>query len=193
MVDPSWEADVIEKQLNDLGAKPVNILLTHAHYDHVDLVPYFVDRYQCKVFMSETEINYYNFSSPNLCSIRSELPFQLGSITIRPVFTPGHTKGGVCYLVDNRLFTGDTLFIEGCGICTVSGGSPEEMFYSLQRLKRIVPKEARVFPGHSYGTPPGQTFEFVIKNNIYLNINELDRFVEFRMRKLTTGTVMNFS
>lgn len=190
LIDPVWEPDTLERELNTLGAKPVNVFLTHAHSDHVNLVPYFIREHNCRIFITQTEADYYGFDVPNLFPITSENQLHFRGLTVKPIFTPGHTKGGVCYWIGDNLFTGDTLFTEGCGVCHVSGGSPEEMFHSLQRLKRIIPNETRIFPGHSYGKQPGQTMEHVVAKNYFMHINDLDMFIKFRMRSVTAK---NFS
>jgi glyoxylase-like metal-dependent hydrolase (beta-lactamase superfamily II) len=98
------------------------------------------------------------------------------------MLTPGHTAGGVCYLIENNLFSGDTLFAEGCGYCSGRGADPRAMFHSLQLLKRTIAPQTLVFPGHSYGQLPGQTFGSLLKNNIYLAFDDERKFVQFRMR-----------
>jgi glyoxylase-like metal-dependent hydrolase (beta-lactamase superfamily II) len=107
----------------------------------------------------------------------------LGETPISFLFTPGHTAGGGCYLLSDSLFAGDTVFIEGCGICHARGGSPEEMFNSIQEIKRIVPPHVRVYPGHSFGEKPGRTLHHLVKQNIYFQINKKRQFIDFRMRK----------
>jgi hydroxyacylglutathione hydrolase len=76
---------------------------------------------------------------------------------IRPIATPGHTPGSICYLIGDNLFSGDVLFYEGCGICP-DIASAHTMFASLERLKTLLRPETRVYPGHCYGMPPGQPF-----------------------------------
>ena len=61
------------------------------------------------------------------------------------------------------------------------------MFDSLQFLKNHIPLHTKVYPGHSYGEEPGQTFAYLLKNNIYLQINSRDHFVAFRMRETQNG------
>ncbi|WP_268964163.1 MBL fold metallo-hydrolase, partial [Paenibacillus sinensis] len=79
----------------------------------------------------------------------------LGDTQITCILTPGHTYGSACYLTSDHLFTGDTVFIEGCGLCDTVGGDPEQMFHSIQRIKSAINPMVQIFPGHSYGKNPG--------------------------------------
>ena len=94
---------------------------------------------------------------------------QAGQIPIELIHTPGHTPGSQCFLVDNRLIAGDTLFLEGCGRTDLPGGDPSALYDSLtQRLARV-PDDATLFPGHLYSAEPSQSmgetrqYNFVFK------------------------------
>lgn len=191
IIDPAWEPCKFEDLLKKNDIQNISILLTHHHADHVDLAEYFAAKYNCSVFMSYKEISYYNFNCKNLISLDSESSITINGITIKPIFTPGHTAGSICYLMDNYFFTGDTLFIEGCGICTSKGGDPYAMYRSLNRIKDIVTQECLIYPGHRYHYDLGQKFKFLLEYNIYLQINDQEQFVKFRMRKGQEG-LFNF-
>jgi hydroxyacylglutathione hydrolase len=107
----------------------------------------------------------------------------LGSLPVVPVLTPGHTRGGVCYAIGGNLFTGDTLFAEGCGICHGPGGAAEDMYRSVQLLKRRLQPDVQIFPGHSFGQAPGRPFGELLKRNVYLQIESREQFVRFRNRR----------
>lgn len=85
----------------------------------------------------------------------------------------------------NNIFTGDTLFIEGCGICTEAGGDASELFQSLQYLKEIVAQDDYIYPGHAFFAAVGQPANCLTKN-IYMCIEDIDDFVFLRMRKNQT-------
>lgn len=181
LVDPAWEEQKVEAALE--GRKVMGVLLTHHHRDHVDLAAALARRHGCPVLMSGKEIERYRFRCDGLHAIASEGWFQLGSLQAWAHFTPGHTAGSVCYEAYGALFTGDTLFSEGCGICTGEGGSAEAMYDSLTRLSACLPEETRIYAGHSYGQPVGQTLAEVRKHNIYLHFRSRAEFVRFRMRE----------
>lgn len=187
IVDPSWDIDKIVGKLDQLHAHLSGIFLTHSHYDHVNMVNYLIKRYDPDVYMSKKEIDYYHFNCSNLTGLEDEDVIHVGKTEIVSLLTPGHTFGGMCYLLKHVLFTGDTIFSEGCGICSGAGASAEQMFDSVQKVKERVHQDVRVFPGHSYGIAPGQTIKQLSMNNIYFQIDKKDRFIDFRMRKKQTG------
>lgn len=182
LIDPAWNRDVILGNIRKHDIKIKHILLTHHHDDHINLANSLSHELHVQVWISHVEYTYYIPALDNVNLILNESSLSIGLVNCIPVFTPGHTKGGVCFLIDDHVFTGDTLFSEGCGSCNGPGGDPKEMFYSIQKLKKILPSETRVFSGHSYGMKPGKFFEEICKSNIYLNIASLEVFIRFRMR-----------
>lgn len=180
VVDPAWQIDVIERALADAHADLDGILLTHSHPDHIDLAKAMARRYDCPIWMSRQEIAASGFDAPQLVGI-DETVWWAGRMLIRPLLTPGHTAGCVCYLIGDNLFTGDVLFAEGCGICP-GVEEAHQMFDSLQRLKRELAPHTRIFPGHSFGESPGQLFSDVLQNNMYLQFHDKQGFAAFRLR-----------
>lgn len=177
LIDPAWEYSrfcsvIIEKKLKLMG-----VLLTHSHFDHTNLAKKFNKR----IYISEKEATYYNFSCSNMILLQEGDRIRVGKNLINCHLTPGHTKGGMCYFVNFNLFTGDTLFTEGCGICNTEGGSASELYDSIQRLK-LLPNNTIVWPGHSYGVLPGKSLEEIKKYNIYLHLNKKAHFIEFANR-----------
>jgi glyoxylase-like metal-dependent hydrolase (beta-lactamase superfamily II) len=183
VVDPAWDVEAIAGKLKETGAILKWILLTHSHEDHVDLVPELIRRYEPIVRMSRQEIEYYGFSCDNLISFQDGEKLSLGLTTVTCLVTPGHTYGSSCFLLSNDLFTGDTIFTEGCGMCTAKGGDAEAMYHSVQRMKRTVDSNVLVQPGHSFGKEPGHPIRHLHQNNIYFQFDRKEDFVSFRMRK----------
>lgn len=181
LVDPSWQADVVVGAVVDAGARVAGILLTHSHPDHIDLAASLGERFGCPLWMSKEEIAWSGYHAPGLVAI-DETPFHVGSMTIRPMLTPGHTPGCMCYRVDDDLFTGDVLFAEGCGICP-DVAAALRMYDSLGRIRREIGETTRIYPGHSFGLAPGQSFATVQRENIYLQFSNRDDFAAFRTRK----------
>jgi glyoxylase-like metal-dependent hydrolase (beta-lactamase superfamily II) len=92
----------------------------------------------------------------------------VGGIDIELVHTPGHTPGSQCFLVDGRLVSGDTLFLEGCGRTDLPGSDPEEMYRTLhQRLMRIS-DDTVIFPGHLYSAERSAPMEYLRRFNYAL-------------------------
>ncbi|MBB5196713.1 MBL fold metallo-hydrolase [Anaerocolumna cellulosilytica] len=180
IIDPAWEMKKILFYINlhNLGLEA--ILLTHAHYDHTNLVEALVDIFNTDVYISGIEADRYKFNCKNLNYIEDAQKVSLSSFQITGILTPGHTLGSMCYLIGDNLFTGDTLFYEGCGICA-NYAAASSMYDSFKRLKQIIGKDTFIYPGHCYGTYPGQPFLFVLRDNIYLNIEDRSKFIDFRL------------
>jgi glyoxylase-like metal-dependent hydrolase (beta-lactamase superfamily II) len=89
------------------------------------------------------------------------------------------------------MFTGDTLFSEGCGLCLCKGGSAEKMYDSIQKIKNMVSDDVLIYPGHSYGVKPGKAFGHLRMINVYLGIEDKKKFVDFRNRRNLRG-MFNF-
>lgn len=187
IIDPAWSIDKVIYKLRQLNVELKGILLTHVHYDHTNLVTPLLERLNPQVYMGSKEIEYYNFKCRNLNSVNDMDMITFGETKIKCIFTPGHTVGGMCYLLSESMFTGDTIFIEGCGICTGNGGNPEEMFQSIQRVKAIVKPYVRIYPGHSFGKMPGYPLSYLMDKNVYFNITEKRIFINFRMRRNQRG------
>ncbi|WP_106794046.1 MBL fold metallo-hydrolase [Aquimarina sp. Aq78] len=181
IVDPAWDMRKVEQALENTGTVLSGILLTHSHLDHIHLAKPLAEKYCCPIWMSNEEITYSGFHAPQLESIGTT-PWSVGQIQIEPLFTPGHTPGGMCYLIGNSLFTGDTLFAEGCGLCFDMQGA-HNMYESIKYLKKRIATDTLIFPGHSYGRPPGQVFSEVLKQNIYLQFKNKNDFTAYRLRK----------
>ncbi|GIQ69564.1 MBL fold metallo-hydrolase [Xylanibacillus composti] len=191
VVDPAWEAEKIIHEAEKRDCTLSGILLTHAHNDHVNAVHPLAERYKLPVYMSQTEIDRYGFRVQGLEKLADLDQLQVGAINITCILTPGHTAGSMCYLTADSAFTGDTLFAEGCGACDSDGSSADQLFDSLQRLRKLIPPEARLYPGHSFSAFPGQRMEQVLKENLYLAIRKKEEFIQFRMRK-NQGSFFNF-
>ncbi len=184
IVDPSWDMDLISDVIQRLNIRLKSILITHSHYDHTNLVSPLVERYEAAVFMHQAEIMDYQFECDNLTAFLDLEVLALGSTSIVCIWTPGHTSGGSSFLLSNDLFTGDTLFSEGVGVCfPENGGNPKDLFKSIQRLKTIIRNDVLIHPGHSFWVEPNLSFREIYETNIYLHFNRQDDFVAFRMRE----------
>jgi len=186
LVDPSGSLEKIQQILVQYKVSLSTILITHSHLDHIELVDVLTKKYDAFVMISQIEAHYYRFYCRNLILLENSVPVPFGDEHIVPILTAGHTKGSLCFLIGNCLFSGDTVFIEGCGNCWGEGANPDDMFDSLQFLKKNIPLDTKIYPGHSYGENPGQPFKYLLKNNIYLQFNCRSHFISFLMRKKTS-------
>jgi glyoxylase-like metal-dependent hydrolase (beta-lactamase superfamily II) len=94
---------------------------------------------------------------------------QVGEVGIELIHTPGHTPGSQCFLVDDRLVSGDTLFLEGCGRTDLPGGDPAELYLSLTQRLAKVPDRATLYPGHLYAPLPSRSMGETREDNYVLN------------------------
>lgn len=187
LIDPGWEFEVIQKALAGTSAVLKGILLTHHHADHSRHADGLARLLDVPVYISRAESEFYNFDCANLIQFSPDELLMPGNFRVRTYHTPGHTKGSSCFLIENcYLFTGDTLFIEGCGIC-FNDLSAREMFHSIQKLKANIDMSVIVYPGHSYGIVPGVPFDYLLTQNIYCHLNEVGKFIAFRLRKNQRG------
>jgi glyoxylase-like metal-dependent hydrolase (beta-lactamase superfamily II) len=187
VVDPSWEVQPVNLILQKYNAELKSILLTHSHFDHVNMVKPLLNLHGPNVYMSTKEINYYGYTCGNLIPVEHRDVIKIGDTNIHCLLTPGHTAGSMCYLLQNSLFTGDTVFTEGCGMCDSWGGDAGMMYESIQMIKAEVHPDVKVYPGHSYGKSPGYTMKQLMTENIYFQILDKEYFIEFRMRKKQGG------
>ena len=155
VIDPGYEADTILEKLTELGLSLEAILLTHGHFDHVGAVRQLAADTGCAVFLCAEDLTmppqltagtlYYTHTYTEGTQLH------LAGLDITVWQTPGHTPGSVCLLVEDTLFSGDTLFAGSCGRTDLPGGSWEQIRASLNRLSQI---EANlwVLPGHGEST-----------------------------------------
>jgi Zn-dependent hydrolases, including glyoxylases len=190
-MDPSWELEKIVRKLEELQVQLRAIFLTHSHFDHVNLVQPLTDLFDPEVYMSKKEIDDYQFRCSNLHDLYDQDEISFGGTRVKCLLTPGHTTGGMCYQWTDCLFTGDTIFSEGCGSCFSKGGSADQMYDSIQKIRTMMHLETRIYPGHSYGMVPGQTMKTLLNQNIYFQFKRKEDFVRFRMRE-NQGSLFDF-
>ncbi len=182
LIDPAWEELAFIEVIVRSNLTPVGVFVTHHHFDHIHLAEFFSREYGCPIYISEAEYNYYRLEFEDVVFVYDECPVVAAGITVCPIVTPGHTLGSTCYRVGDLLFTGDTLFNEGCGACGGDGANPVQLYFSLQRLKKSISGDTRIFPAHRFHSAVGASFDDVRAMNIYLQFDRLDAFVGYRMR-----------
>jgi glyoxylase-like metal-dependent hydrolase (beta-lactamase superfamily II) len=99
---------------------------------------------------------------------------RVGEIEIQFLHTPGHTPGSQCFLVDNRLVAGDTLFVQGCGRVDLPGGDPDAMYHTLTGKLAKLPTDTVLYPGHHYGPTPTSTIGDELQHNHYMRVRSLE-------------------
>ena len=167
IVDPGDYAEKVFQKVSLMQGKPVGILLTHGHFDHIGAVDKLKERYDLTVYASEAEKDTITDTTKNLTSYFGE-PFtvtpdvylkdgqeiEIAGILMNMILTPGHTEGSCCYYLPNHglLFSGDTLFQASRGRTDFPGGSDSQIINSIKTKLLVLPDETVVLPGHMDST-----------------------------------------
>ena len=154
VIDPGYEADAILRKCEALGLNVEAILLTHGHFDHVGAVKDLAADTGCRVFACAGDEQLPPMFTGGKLYVTDRYEegtiLNIAGLYIRVLHTPGHTPGSVCLLVDDVIFSGDTLFAGSCGRTDI-GGSWTEIQASLKRLS-LLEGDFTVYPGHGEST-----------------------------------------
>jgi hydroxyacylglutathione hydrolase len=187
VVDAAWEIDTILKVARQDEMEITHAFVTHTHPDHVgggfagmeiDGVTELLEKCKAKVVVHKAEAEFIKgLSSSDMIKSDNGDKVDVGGVEIQLMHTPGHTPGSQCFLVDNRIVSGDTLFIDACGRVDFPGGNPEQMYNSLTQKLMALPDEIILFPGHNYAALPHATMGEQKKTNPYLCSASLKQFL----------------
>ena len=177
IIDPAYAVEELLSIAEQDEMKVVGALATHYHPDHVggsmmganiDGIATLLEKTDIPIHVQELEAQWImrttGVSANHLHQHQPGDTVKVGDIEICLVHTPGHTPGSQCFLVDNRLIAGDTLFLEGCGRTDLPGSNPDQMFESLQTLAAL-PDQTVVYPGHRYSDPSSRSLAEVRQTN----------------------------
>lgn len=168
VIDPSFNAtDEIKKFLEDSSYSLDKICLTHSHWDHIADVKLLKDTFSIPVYIHELDAAMLKnpdnlFSDQKVEGVEADVllkdsdKISLGDLEIETIHTPGHTPGGVCFLIkkEKTLFSGDTLFKGSFGRVDFDYSNPKDMIKSLKKLSQL-DKDIKVYPGHGSSTTIG--------------------------------------
>jgi glyoxylase-like metal-dependent hydrolase (beta-lactamase superfamily II) len=174
VIDPGSD---LTKILRAIGKKKVSwILLTHTHYDHLGALSELAKKTGAPVAVhqSEAEIVEQGKCNPETHNLKLEAVevarkltdsdiLNFGENKIQVLYTPGHTQGSCCFLIGDKLFSGDTIFYENYGRTDLPGGNSNEMKASLKKLLEL-PAETTIHPGHgpSWDIKSARKFHFAM-------------------------------
>lgn len=178
LIDPVIEHVASYKRLlNELGLNLKYALDTHVHADHITALGKLREMFGCVTFLSNKGAV---ACADEGLSDGQEIVF--GDITIRVMFTPGHTDDSYCFYTENNgqpiVFTGDTLLIRGTGRTDFQNGSAEALYSSLHEKLMTLPSETIVYPGHDYKGWTQSTIEEERLHNERINIKDKEKFIE---------------
>ncbi|MGI6509434.1 MAG: MBL fold metallo-hydrolase [Erysipelotrichaceae bacterium] len=175
IIDPGASFKKIDEAISKHeNIKVVAILLTHGHFDHIGAADKLKEKYNCPIIASKDDEKIlrnikYNSLAGFAAEVESDIDWiekdelDIGSINVKVLFTPGHSAGSVMYIIDNKLFSGDTLFRLSVGRTDLYSGSSYLLRESLQQLYNL-DRDMIVYPGHEGSTTVG----FELDHNPYI-------------------------
>ena len=166
IVDPGVSGESIFAACAELRAKPIAVLLTHGHYDHICGAPA-LSAAGLKIYAGEEELDVVNGRANLALVFGKSLPtiplergladgenLSLPPFSVQVIHTPGHTKGSVCYLIDGALFSGDTLFEGSYGRADLPTGDSADLLCSVANTLFELPQDTPVYAWHSASPDP---------------------------------------
>ena len=161
---------------------PQAILITHGHADHTNSVVDLKKAYpDLRVYISMHELVMYKHLDTEIKEIEDDESLNFGNLKIKSLHTPGHSPGSQCFLIENNLFSGDTLFIDGCGNCKKTGANAQQLYNSLYHRLSILPDETMIYPGHDYSSKPADSLGNQRKTNPYFQCESATEFIALRL------------
>ncbi len=165
LIDPGDEAGRIKYFVDDIGVSIKEIVLTHAHSDHIGAVNALKAHFGVKTALYVDENDIYSNSTMNLTNIMAEYPIRengdillndgdyvtIGNEKLKVLHTPGHTKGSICLYGGGVLFSGDTLFAGTYGRIDFPTGDEKRLAESLSKIMQL-PENTLIYPGHYEST-----------------------------------------
>lgn len=172
VIDPGANGSGLIREIEKLAYSIKGILLTHAHFDHIGALKELKDKYNVPVYVNQGEVDNSNLDNsvyselPNDCLlINDEDNIQIGGIEVKCIHTPGHSKGGMCFLIEDSVFTGDTLFQGSIGRTDFISGDFKTLINSIEKKLMVLDRDTKVYPGHG----PSSTIMYERMRNPFLH------------------------
>ena len=174
IIDPVIEnVDEYIQLLNELDLKLVKVIDTHIHADHVTGASKLKQATNCTTLMGE-----HTPADMVEIKVKDNELIKIDGLKIKSLYTPGHTSDSYSFLLDNYLFSGDTLLINGTGRTDFQNGSSKDAYNSLFNNILKLPEETLVYPGHDYNGKFSSTIGNEKKFNPRLQVKSVDEYVE---------------
>jgi glyoxylase-like metal-dependent hydrolase (beta-lactamase superfamily II) len=170
VIDPGDEGERILAALDSAGLQAKLVINTHGHFDHIGANAYLLEKTGAELLIHEKDVPLLAQSERHaelfgLSVVPSPAPtrtlsggeeLSVGELRIRVIHTPGHSPGGICLLVDDHLFAGDTLFAGSIGRTDLAGGNHEQLLAAIREHLLVLPEGTTVYPGHGPDTSIGR-------------------------------------
>ena len=174
VIDPVIEkTDQYIEVLKNLDLKLVKVIDTHIHADHITGLNELNKRTNCTRIMGEK-----SKSEVVDLKVHDNENIKLENIELKALYTPGHTDCSYSYLMEDRVFTGDTLLINGTGRTDFQSGSPYDAYDSLFNKLLKLPERTLVYPAHDYNGKKNSTIGTEKNNNPRLQVSSKDEYAE---------------
>ena len=173
VIDSSYNANEIAEILKSKDFKLKYIINTHGHSDHTAGNAELRAEFGSLIVAHES-----SKTKPDVTVTDGEV-IVVGTIRMKVIYTPGHTPDSICLLVDDKLLTGDTLFVGECGRTDMLGGDSKSMYDSLFNKLMKLKDDVKVYPGHDYGLKPYSTIGEERKSNYTLKPRSFSEFASF--------------
>ena len=159
--------------LKDLDLKLVKVIDTHIHADHVTGASKLKQSTNCTTIMGE-----HTPADAVEIKVKDNELINIDDLKIRSIYTPGHTSESYSFLLDNYLFSGDALLINGTGRTDFQNGSSKDSYYSIFDKLLKLPEDTLLYPGHDYNGKKVSTIGNEKKFNPRLQVNNVDEYIE---------------
>ena len=155
IIDAAIELDKLQPFLKSI---PSALFITHTHHDHIKYINSYLQNFPdiSIVGNPKSKNNYY---SDMFISVNDNTIIKIGELEILSIHTPGHYFDSICYLVENVLFTGDTLFVGRTGRTISNGSNIDDLYESVYNKLLRLPDDTLIYPGHDYGEMPSITIK----------------------------------
>tara|TARA_Y100001978_G_scaffold171672_1_gene161570 strand:- start:63 stop:761 length:699 start_codon:yes stop_codon:yes gene_type:complete len=174
IIDPVLEhTDQYLNLLNKLKLKLVKVIDTHIHADHITGLNELSERTSCTKIMGDN-----SKSEVVDLRVKEDENVKIDNINLKVMYTPGHTDCSYSFLMNDRVFTGDTLLINGTGRTDFQNGNARQQYDSIFNKLLKLPENTMVFPAHDYNGKKHSTIGSERKNNPRLQVNSVDQYVE---------------
>ena len=174
IIDPVLEnVNSYIKLLSEFNLKLVKVIDTHIHADHVTAAAKLKDITQCSTIMGE-----HTPAETVEIKVKDDEYINLDNLKIRAMYTPGHTSDSYSFLMDNYLFSGDTLLINGTGRTDFQNGNAKDAYNSIFNKLLKLPEDTLLYPAHDYKGEKVSTIGKEKKFNPRLQVSSVDEYID---------------